>query len=103
MMPRVNKEIVKLINSISGLHQDMIKMCTQGQCYRFAVLLRTHFPGGTIYYDYLEGHAYYFINQVWYDIRGAHLKRPESCVPLNHQDGHRPHRWGRGDRRRLSD
>jgi hypothetical protein len=95
-----HKQILALCDAIRNSHPDMEYLYTQGQCYNFALILRTQFPG-EIWYDQIEGHVYYKVDDVWYDVRGRHYKIGETASRLEHRDGHRPHRWGLGDRRRL--
>lgn len=64
-----------------------------GKCYQVALLLRQAFPEAEIYYDPVEGHVYTKIGNVYYDIDGAHYKIGEHSGPLDHQRGHKPHRW----------
>lgn len=96
------KKIKELINSIRNSHPDIERLYLEGQCYNFAVILRTQFSGGDFWYSYLEGHMYYHLNGRWYDIRGEHLKEPRGSCKYNFKDGDPAYRWGRRDRRKLS-
>lgn len=98
----IRRDVLKLITAIRESHPDMVELYTLGQCYNFALILRSVFPNVEFWYDYCEGHMYSRIDQYWYDIRGVHLRVNASCVPYNHRDGHAAHRWGLSDRRRLT-
>lgn len=43
---------------------------TNGNCYYFAVILKSRFPQGTIYYDVIDGHFVLDINGTKYDWSG---------------------------------
>lgn len=95
-----HKRILALCDSIRTSHPDMEYLYTQGQCYNFALILRSQYEG-EIWYDHVQGHVYYKVDDVWYDVRGRHYKMSEFASVLDHRDGHKPHRWGLGDNRRL--
>lgn len=95
------KRIKALISSIRNSHPDMVKLYTEGQCFNFAQILRTQWPGGDFWYSWREGHMYYHYNGFWYDIRGEHLTQPKDSCKYNFKDGDPAYRWGRRDRRRL--
>jgi hypothetical protein len=42
-----------------------------GNCYYFAVILQSRFPGGSIYYDTTRGHFLFKYHNVFYDWSGA--------------------------------
>lgn len=86
------RDILKFIAAVRNALHDSIKHYTQGNCYGFAKLLRHQYPEAVIWYDRVEGHVYTRIGSAWYDIRGVHHKRGNKR-PLNHREGHRPHRW----------
>lgn len=94
-------DVIKLISAIRNSHPDIKQLYMNGQCYNFCLILRAAYPKAEIWYDQVEGHAYTKIGRYWYDIRGEHLKVSKTCLPLDHRQGHRPHRWGLGDNRRL--
>ena len=95
------KKLLALISSIRESHPDMENLYLYGQCFNFATILRSQFPGGDYWYAYLEGHMYYRYKGKWYDIRGEHLKQPKSSNLYNFQDGDPAYRWGRRDKRKL--
>lgn len=94
-------KILNVITSIRDSHPDMVSLYMYGQCYAFACILRTMFPGGQFWYSYEEGHMYYYLNSKWYDIRGVHYKQPPKSCLYSFKDGWPANRWGRMDRRRL--
>lgn len=100
-MPKKH-EILEVITAIRESHPDMSELYTKGQCYNFYKILRSIY-GQSVepWYDYLEGHVYSKIGGRFYDIRGVRKRYSTSLVKLDHKHGHRPHRWGKGDNRRL--
>ena len=102
---RVDEELLKLITAIRDSHPDMVRLYSEGQCYNFALIIRSIRPEAVIHYSHVEGHVYTEVNGRLYDIRGVKSlpaeKYPDIPI-LDHRCPHRPHRWGRGDRRRLS-
>ena len=74
-----------------------------GRCYSFFLILRSVFPEAEPWYSKTEGHVFTRIEDRFYDIRGLHLRAPKDIEPLDHQNGHKPHRWGKVDPRRLID
>lgn len=64
-----------------------------GKCYQLALLLCHVYEQAEIHYDPIEGHVYTKIGNVYYDIDGAHFDVPPETGPLDHQRGHKPHRW----------
>ena len=93
--------IEKLISSIRNSHPDMVELYTEGQCYNFHLILRSVYPDAVAWYDYIEGHVYSKIGNYWYDIRGKHYRLGKVSSILSHSDGHKPHRWGKSETRRL--
>lgn len=89
-------KVLRVISRIRDGNPDAVRLYTQGQCYNFSLLLKEIFPEAEIWYDQVEGHVYSKIGEFWYDIRGRHFKVADSCLPLNHRDGHPPHRWAQG-------
>lgn len=51
-----------------------------GNCYWFAHILKSRFPGGNIYYDTIENHFLFKYNGKFYDIKGEH---PDSASLIN--------------------
>ncbi|MFT6347057.1 MAG: hypothetical protein ACJAYB_000038 [Psychromonas sp.] len=110
------KHLVAIIGAIRDSNPDAVRLYTEGECYRFSLILRNIVGQANheIWHDCIEGHVYSKIGQYWYDIRGVHYKvnrknnkklEPDviNCANemlidgfkrLNHQDRHRPHRWG---------
>lgn len=41
-----------------------------GLCYWFVYILKGRFPSGEIWYDQIENHFYYVMDDVTYDVRG---------------------------------
>ena len=41
-----------------------------GLCYWFVYILKGRFPNGEIWYDQIENHFYYVVDDVAYDVRG---------------------------------
>lgn len=44
---------------------------TSGNCFYFAKILETRFPGGSIYYDVINGHFIYRYKGNYYDYNGV--------------------------------
>ena len=86
------RDILKFIAAIRNSVHNAVHLYTHGSCYGFAKLLRHQYPEAVIWYDRVEGHVYTRIGSAWYDIRGIHYKRGDKR-PLDHREGHRPHRW----------
>ena len=42
-----------------------------GNCYYFAIILKTRFPEGSILYDVITGHFVFYINNKKYDWSGV--------------------------------
>lgn len=42
-----------------------------GNCYFFAVILKTRFPDGDIYYDTIDGHFVFKLDGEFYDFEGC--------------------------------
>jgi len=101
MCKEEHRHIIALIGAIRDSHPDMLKLYMEGQCFNFAQILRTQFPGGEFWYSHVEGHMYYFYKGKWYDIRGVHLMEPMGSSRYSFLDGDPAHRWGRRDKRRL--
>lgn len=45
---------------------------TSGNCYYFAMILKSRFPQGAIYYDTVQGHFIVYIGGLYYDYRGVY-------------------------------
>ena len=43
-----------------------------GNCYYFAMILKSRFPQGTIYYDTVQGHFIVYIGGLYYDYHGVY-------------------------------
>lgn len=99
-------ELIRFIDAIRSSHPDIVALYTQGRCYDFFLIIRAIRPTAIAYYDHAEGHVYSLVGGRLYDIRGVSPRVPEKwrfLEPLTYRGGHPPHRWGRGDRRRLVD
>lgn len=57
---------------LSFIQRRFYKDCnwTDGNCYYFALILKTRFPGGLIYYDVINGHFLYKYCDKYYDWTG---------------------------------
>lgn len=88
----VQKHILDFIAAVRNSLHDSVRHYTQGSCYGFGLLLKHQYPEAVLWYDRVEGHVYTRIGDHWYDIRGVHYKRV-SKRPLDHTEGHPPHRW----------
>lgn len=49
-----------------------------GNCYYFAIILQSRFPGGSIVYDVISGHFLYRLEGVYYDWSGK--ATPSLCL-----------------------
>lgn len=104
-LPPLDKELMAFITAIRDSHPDMVRLYTQGQCYNFALIIKTIRPQAVIHYSHREGHVYTEVGGRLYDIQGVKPYPAASYVdipPLDHRRGDKPHRWGARDRRRLS-
>lgn len=104
-MNKVDSELLTFISAIRNSHPDMVKLYTEGQCYNFALIVRTIRPKAVIRYSHLEGHVYIEVGGRIYDIHGVlpfDAEHYEDTIPvLDHRHGDRPHRWGTRDKRKL--
>ena len=100
----MSAKMLRFISCIRNSHPDIERLYTQGQCFNFATILRTMFPGGEYWYSDIEGHMYYFYESAWYDIRGRHLLQPKGSFKytFRNHNGDYAYRWGSRDKRRLS-
>ena len=101
MKHMLSNEVTRFINKFKDffpLDVDAEWIGTCGKCYRFALILKDRFPEAEIWYSGVEGHVYTKIGNIFYDIRGYHLKVPKDIAKLSHRDGHKPHRWDGGDK-----
>ena len=96
-------QIERFLAELRGSHPDMVRLYTEGRCYHLWLIMRVTWPQARCFYSPVEGHVYVEIDGALYDIRGRHLRRPDPLDLLDHRSGHAPHRWGRGDKRRLTD
>lgn len=46
-------------------------MWKTGNCYYFAIILKERFPEGNIYYDTIDGHFIFKLQDTFYDYNGA--------------------------------
>lgn len=53
---------------------------TNGNCYYFAVILKTRFPDGEIFYDVINGHFVFLYNNVFYDYIGAYSEYKDVLI-----------------------
>lgn len=90
--PHAPKDIRRFIAAVRNSLHNSVDHYTKGNCYGFALLLRSQYPEAVIWYDHIEGHVYTRIGSFWYDIRGMHFRRGNKC-PLDHREGNPPHRW----------
>lgn len=97
-------ELLKFITAIRMSHPDIERLYLEGQCYNFALIIKTIRPEAMVHYSYKEGHVYTEVGNRLYDIRGV-LPLPANSYPdipvLDHRNGDRPHRWGNRDKRKL--
>ena len=94
-MPKIS-EVVGFINKVRDMFPPQVDVSfvgRNGKCYQLALLLRHTYQEAMIYYDPVEGHVYTRIGNVYYDIEGAHYRVPPATSLLDHQRGHKPHRW----------
>lgn len=101
----IDRELVRTIDAIRASHPDMEDLYMNGRCYDFFLIIRSLRPNAVAWYDYNVGHVYALVNDRLYDIRGVHPKGAQHrkwMAKLDHKFGHRPHRWGMRDSRRLS-
>ena len=95
MKHMLSNEVTQFINKFKDffpLDVDAEWIGTCGKCYRFALILKDRFPEAEIWYSGVEGHVYTKIGNIFYDIRGYHLKVPKDIAKLSHRDGHTPMR-----------
>ena len=58
-----------------------------GNCYYFAVILKSRFPKGDIYYDVIDGHFIFKINNKFYDFTGEiNVSSPVKWSDFNDYD-----------------
>jgi hypothetical protein len=50
-----------------------------GLCYWFAYILKGRFPEGEMWYDQIENHFYFVINNEAYDVRGK-IQLPKTAM-----------------------
>lgn len=50
--------------------RELIQTFTQGNCYHFAIILKSLYPNGEIIYDSWKGHFVYLYFDKFYDITG---------------------------------
>ena len=94
-------EVLRFIAVIRESNPNAVALYTQGQCYGFAKILRERWPAAVFWYDPEPGHVYTKIGAWWYDVEGVYRRLGPRADVLCHRTGHKPHRWGRGDKRDL--
>ncbi len=57
---------------------------TNGNCYYFAIILKTRFPSGEIVYDVIDGHFLFRHNNVLYDYRGEQSEEGRTIISWKH-------------------
>lgn len=62
------KEILNLIKVIRESFPNAVEVYTKGSCVRFALILKTIYPDGDIYWN--EDHAIFKLDNHFYDITG---------------------------------
>ena len=92
MNPKPN--IIKVIDAIRNSNKDSTYLYKNGECYSFALILRSIFDG-ELYYSDIEGHVWFKYKNRFYDIDGMLYKIPNDIHLLNHKEGHKPHSWNR--------
>ena len=63
----------KIIDNVIDFIKKRFKIdCdwTTGNCFYFAKILESRFPGGSIYYDVIDGHFIYCYKSNFYDYNG---------------------------------
>lgn len=92
----VANEITSLIEKVKDIFPPQVDVSyvgKNGKCYQVALLLRHVYPHAEIHYSQSEGHVYTLIGGNYYDIDGIVFSVPPDTCILDHQSGHRPHRW----------
>ncbi len=54
---------------------------TTGNCYYFAVILKSRFPDATIFYDVVDGHFVTRIEDSYWDYTGEIFPESDNLVP----------------------
>ena len=85
--------LIRKIRDIFPPQVDVSWVGKNGKCYQVALVLRHIYPQAEIHYSQIEGHVYTLIDGVYYDIDGAHFSVPPDTSYLEHNRGHKPHRW----------
>lgn len=98
-----HEKILAIIESIRKSHCDIEFLYLMGQCYNFTLILKTIYPEAITWYSQIEGHAYTKIDNIFYDVRGAHTEVPDDICILTEMGGDPPELWGTRDYRRLLD
>lgn len=63
-----HKEILSLIELIRESFPSSVEVYTKGSCLQFAMILKTVYPQGDIYYN--QDHAVFKLGNSFYDITG---------------------------------
>ncbi|YP_009966755.1 hypothetical protein HYQ27_gp033 [Salmonella phage Se-J] len=80
----VVNDITRLINLIKDVFPQQVDVeyvGKNGKCYQVALVLK---------------HVYTLIDGHYYDIEGIHFSVPPDTCLLEHNRGHKPHRWHKG-------
>jgi hypothetical protein len=75
-----HNEILDYIEFLRDCIPNAEHIFLNGKCVQFAMLLDTHFNGGTILYD--GGHACFEYNGFCFDVSGE-IKKPKGAIPLS--------------------
>ena len=59
---------------------------TNGNCYYFAIILKTRFPEGKIYYDIINGHFVFMYNNLYYDYVGSYYEYQDILISWDEFD-----------------
>ena len=91
----LHKGVMKLISALRATVPNPDEHFTQGRCYELAMVLRTVYPEGELWYSYKHGHMYYKLRDKYYDITGRHFKIPSPSSKYDFRDGHPAYRWNK--------
>ncbi|EBW9290412.1 hypothetical protein B7N40_24175 [Salmonella enterica subsp. enterica serovar Bovismorbificans] len=95
----VVNDVTRLINLVKDVFPQQVDaeyVGKNGKCYQVALLLKHVYPEAEIHYSQIEGHVYTLIDGHYYDIDGIHFSVPPDTCLLEHNRGHKPHRWHKG-------
>jgi hypothetical protein len=74
-----HNEILEYIEFLRDCIPNAKEVFLNGHCVQFAMLLDTHFPGGTILYQ--DGHACFEYKETCYDVTG-NIEKPKNAIPI---------------------